>query len=87
MDVYENGANAVLSDLHGEVGLVSLASLSTEAFPYMKDDLMYSTFWYALYCEDDFDNPFEDYAYAHAVGRRPTRAFRIQQETVFQHVT
>jgi hypothetical protein len=63
--VYENGSNALTSRLTGEVGTVSLESLSTEAAQYMSNDPMFSIFKFALYEEADLEDfSGEDFLYA-----------------------
>ena len=63
--VYENGANAQTTGLSGEVGLVSLESLSKGAATYMSEDPMFAIFKYALYDDWDLeDSSGEDFLYA-----------------------
>jgi hypothetical protein len=54
-EIYTNGKNAMTTGLSGEVGLVSLSSLSSEASTYMADDPMFNIFKYALYDDADLD--------------------------------
>jgi hypothetical protein len=64
-NIYNNGKNAVTTQLSGETGLVSLSSLSTQASQYMNDDPMFNIFKYALYDDDDLDGVTdESFVYA-----------------------
>jgi hypothetical protein len=64
-NVYNNGMNALTPGLSGEVGYVSLASLSTEAAASMAHDPMFNIFKYALFDDEDFEDlDDEDFTYA-----------------------
>ncbi|KAL3922673.1 MAG: hypothetical protein SGILL_002079, partial [Bacillariaceae sp.] len=54
-EVYTNGKNAFTTGLSGDVGLTSLASLSSEAEENMSEDPMFNIFKFALYDDDDLD--------------------------------
>jgi hypothetical protein len=65
INVYNDGVNALTTGLSGELGTVSLASLSTEAAAYMAHDPMFNIFKYALFSDDDFeDTAGEDFTFA-----------------------
>jgi hypothetical protein len=64
-NIYNTGVNALPTGLSGEMGGVSLASLSTEASAYMAHDPMFNIYKYALYTDVDFeDTAGEDFAFA-----------------------
>ena len=64
-NIYRNGANANTKDLSLTNGLVSLSSLSTDAATYMGQDLMFNTYKYALYNDEDLEDfSGEDFLYA-----------------------
>mmetsp|Transcript_6806 Transcript_6806/g.10716 ORF Transcript_6806/g.10716 Transcript_6806/m.10716 type:complete len:1726 (-) Transcript_6806:104-5281(-) len=63
--IYNDGQNAVTKSLSGDVGTVSLSSLSTQAGQYMAQDPMFNIYKYALYDDTDFDSSStETFTYA-----------------------